>query len=255
MKRRKIPARVLWGLLALALLVLLAAGRLALAAAGLWHFTSPGKEYPVWGVDVSEYQGRVDWQALQGQGVRFAFIRATEGSGWQDEQFAANWQGARQAGIPAGAYHFFSFDSPADTQADNFLAALDGQPGQLPPVVDIELYGDYKQSPPDAERVLPQLEELLDRLEQADGRKPILYTTRAAYRLYLQDRLPEYQVWIRDILKKPRLEDGRDWLFWQYTGRGLLDGYAGEEKFIDLNVFGGGEEDWQSYLESCRAAG
>ena len=98
-------------------------------------------------------------------------------------------------------------------------------------------------------------QELLDRLEQADGRKPILYTTRAAYRLYLQDRLPEYQVWIRDILKKPRLEDGRNWLFWQYTGRGRLEGYAGEEKFIDLNVFGGSEDEWQSYLESCRAAG
>ena len=149
---------------------------------------------------------------------------------------------------------FFAASLPAGA-ADNFLAALDGQPGQLPPVVDIELYGDYKQSPPDAERVLPQLEELLDRLEQADGRKPILYTTRTAYRLYLQDRLPEYQVWIRDILKKPRLEDGRNWLFWQYTGRGRLEGYVGEGKFIDLNVFGGSEDEWQNYLEICRAAG
>lgn len=248
MKSRKIPPRALWGLLAFALLALLAAGRLALAASGLWHFASPGKELPVWGVDVSEYQGRVDWPALQDQGVRFAFIRATEGSGWQDAQFAANWQEARQAGIPAGAYHFFSFDSAADTQADNFLAALDGQFGQLPPVVDIELYGDYKKSPPAAETVLPQLEKLLERLEQADGRKPILYTTRAAYRLYLADKLPEYQVWVRDILQKPRLEDGRDWLFWQYTGRGRLEGYAGEEKFIDLNVFAGSEADWQQYL-------
>ena len=223
--------------MALALLALLAAGRLALAAAGLWHFTLPGKEYPVWGVDVSEYQGRVDWQALQGQGVRFAFIRATEGSSWQDEQFAANRQGARQAGVPAGAYHFFSFDSAADTQADNFLAALDGQLGQLPPVVDIEFYGKYLEEPPEKAHVKAILDPLLERLEEHYGVKPILYVTyRSYYRYIAGGGYGDYPIWCSSPTIFPLVPG---WDFWQYSHSARLEGYDGAQDRIDLNIFRG----------------
>ena len=75
---------------------------------------------------------------------------------------------------------------------------------------------------------------LLDRLEEAYGTKPVLYATGRAYDLYLKDAYEEHPIWIRNILTKPELPDGRNWTFWQYADRARLDGYRGEERFIDL---------------------
>ena len=106
------------------LLVLLAADALLLAALGALRWQgllllpdeAAPEQWEVFGVDVSAYQGEVDWVRLAEQGVDFTFIKATEGSGLQDRWFAANWAGAASAGIRAGAYHFFSYDSPGLTQ-------------------------------------------------------------------------------------------------------------------------------------------
>ncbi len=100
----------------------------ALVLRGVLVLNTPSRaDYPVWGVDVSHYQGEIDWEALRAQGVRFAFIKATEGSSHVDERFAQNADGASAAGVPAGAYHFFSFESPGQTQAENLLSALRGR--------------------------------------------------------------------------------------------------------------------------------
>ncbi|MFQ7454090.1 MAG: GH25 family lysozyme [Flavonifractor plautii] len=76
--------------------------------------------------------GEVDWPVLAEQGVDFAFIKATEGSLLQDRRFAANWAGSAAAGVRAGAYHFLSYDSPGETQADNFIAAVPVTEGPCP---------------------------------------------------------------------------------------------------------------------------
>ncbi|MEG0597860.1 MAG: GH25 family lysozyme, partial [Oscillospiraceae bacterium] len=96
--------------------------------------------YQVFGVDVSSYQGEIHWETLKAQGVQFAFIKATEGSGMTDSQFAASWQSVHQTDILAGAYHFFSYDSSAQDQASNFIAAVPVTENALPPVVDLEFY-------------------------------------------------------------------------------------------------------------------
>ena len=129
-------------------LILIAAALAALAALTLaflrWrgYILLPDEVHPpewqVFGVDVSTYQGEVDWASLAGQGVDFAFIKATEGSGLKDVRFAENWAGAQAAGVRPGAYHFFSYDSPGETQAQNFIETVPVTPGSLPPVVDIE---------------------------------------------------------------------------------------------------------------------
>ena len=79
-----------------------------------------------------------------------------------------------------GAYHFFSYDSPGETQADNFIAAVPREPGALPPVVDVEFYGDKAADPPAAADVHPQLDALLRCLEAHYGVRPILYATGKA---------------------------------------------------------------------------
>ena len=122
------------------------------------------KKYPVFGVDVSNYQGEVDWQRLGEQGVQFAFIKATEGSGHVDESARRNIEQSADTDIKRSCYHFFSFDSSGHTQAQNFISVVGRDEIDLPPVVDIEYYGDKlidKPSREEAEEVLmPLLEEL-----------------------------------------------------------------------------------------------
>lgn len=170
--------------LVIAVACMLAAGALFAGKVIRLNVAAAGR-YPVWGVDVSAYQGDIDWPVLAAQGPDFAFIKATEGSGYTDPRFAANWQAAGEAGLMWGAYHFFSFESPGTTQAENFLAALPRGEAMLPPVVDVELYGDYQRSPPKAAGLRAELDTLLARLE----------------------------------------------------------GYSGEERYIDLNVFAGSREE------------
>lgn len=230
-----------------ALTALLALGGLlaaALVAFGLLRWRGwllfPQEAAPdpwkVWGVDVSSYQGDVDWAVLRDQGVDFAFIKATEGSGTADRYFEANWKNAHAAGVLAGAYHFFSYDSPGETQADNFIAQVPVTAGALPPVVDIEFYGDKAQDPPAREAVAAILDPLLERLEAKYGQKPILYATYRSYQLYLQGSYEDYPLWITRPLLAPV---DKDWTFWQYSHSARLPGYQGSEERIDLNVFRG----------------
>lgn len=205
-------------------------------------------KYPVKGVDVSHYQGEIDWQTLSKQDISFAFIKATEGSTFTDEKFAYNYEESKKAGLDVGAYHFFSYDSEGLTQAENFINTVAPFEGMLSPVIDLEFYGDKEKNPPKKDDVDEQLKAMLDALEEYYGLKPIIYATGKSYRLYLENDYEEYDIWIRDVLVKPDLSDNREWRFWQYTDRGQLDGYTGEEKYIDINVFNGTAEEYRMYL-------
>ncbi|NLG24483.1 MAG: hypothetical protein GX558_03950 [Clostridiales bacterium] len=222
----------------------------ALAAFLLWregifllNDRSAGR-YPVRGVDVSSHQGEIDWPTLAGQDLSFAYIKATEGSTFVDPRYSANAAGGRDAGLRVGAYHFFSYDSPGASQAASFVATIDARPGDLPPAVDVEFYGAYEKSPAPAEQAVAQLTALVDALIAQYGVPPVLYATGRAYRLYIEGRFDACPIWIRDVFFAPRLPDGRTWTFWQYADRGRLAGYAGRERFIDLNVFAGSAQEF-----------
>lgn len=221
---------------------------ISLAASGLILlyifkiYTPDTSGYPVRGVDVSSYQGEIDWEELS-QGLDFAFIKATEGSSYCDEYFAVNYAGARKTHLRVGAYHFFSFDSGGDTQAQNFIDNVEPYENMLPPVIDVEFYGSYCDEPKAAEEVIPQLKLLLDSLEEYYGLKPIIYAAGSAYSLYIRDSFSEYDLWLRSVYSVP--DDG--WTFWQYSDKGKLDGYYGEEKHIDLDVFYGSKEQFKNY--------
>ena len=204
------------------------------------------RHYPVHGVDVSSYQGTIDWSALAAQDIDFAYIKATEGSGYVDERFAENWRAVSATDLYVGAYHFFSYDSPGQTQADNFIATVPMTQKALPPVVDLEFYGDKAKHPPAREAVLPQLRTLLDALEQHYGKRPILYVTDTTYLLYVYGQLDDYDIWYRDVITDP--PEG-DWTIWQYTNRMKLDGYDGKETFIDMNAFMGTKEEWDRFIK------
>ncbi|SDZ61084.1 lysozyme [Evansella caseinilytica] len=205
------------------------------------------KQYSVMGVDVASYQGAIDWPALEQQGIQFAFIKATEGSSFVDQYFADNWGNAEMTRIRKGAYHFFSYDSEGKTQAQHFIntVPVDGQ--ALPPVIDVEFYGDKEKNPPLREEVEKELTAMVMMLEEHYGKQVIIYATKKAYDLYIKGGYENCDIWIRDVYSKPSIPDNREWTFWQYSDRGRLDGYDGKEKFIDLNVFYGSQHEFENY--------
>lgn len=189
------------------------------------------------GVDISSYQADVDMEKLKEQDIRFVYIKASEGSKLQDDKFASNWENALKAGLPSGAYHFFSFDSPGSTQAENFIKAVgDDIKGRLLPVVDVEYYGDKEKNPPDKEDVIRELTVFLNAVEDKYGVKPMIYTGAGIYEKYLSDLAPEYKFWISSLYTPLSWNYHGDWYIWQYLNRGRLEGCSGGEQYIDLNV-------------------
>lgn len=205
-------------------------------------------EYPIRGIDVSEYQGDIDWNVLAGQNIDFAFIKATKGSDYQDKKFSYNWTNANKTALKAGAYHLFSYDDPASDQAENFINTVPKQEGKLPPAIDIELYGEQREHPPDKDKTVRILTELLKKLEDHYGKKPVIYVTKRSFNLYIRGNFNEYPLWVRNVNEEPVLPDNRDWTFWQHSNRGVLKGYEGEETFIDLNVFNGTKEEFKRFV-------
>ena len=210
---------------------------------GIIKINHPSKDnYPIRGVDVSEYQGEIDWSVLADQDIDFAFIKATEGSSYTDERFAANWENAPKTDLRIGAYHFFSLESSGKTQAEHFCDTVQSVPNMLPPVVDVEPYGEYKDI---SEKDIAELTDWLTATEENYGVKPIIYTTTKWYNKLIKDSFPDHNIWIRSVYSKP--DKDVKWTFWQYSDRMRLDGYDGEEKFIDMNVFCGSAEEFSGY--------
>lgn len=205
------------------------------------------RKYPIRGVDVSHYQGDIDWDVLSSEDIDFAFIKATEGSTFVDDRFSYNFAEAQKYDISVGAYHFFSFSSPGVTQAENFIATVSPFEGMLPPVIDLEFYGEFAENPLSKQAVDKELRSMLSSLEDYYGLMPIIYATEDSYELYLANDYNEYDIWIRNIKTRAKMSDGRQWNFWQYTNREQLDGYNGDEKFIDMNVFFGSKEEFAAY--------
>lgn len=206
------------------------------------------KGYEVQGVDVSHYQGAIDWEVLSQQNLDFAIIKATEGSTHVDERFLDNWQAAEQTHLALGAYHFFSFDSEGDKQAASYIDTVGNLNGKLAPVIDVEYYGNKRNNPPDRAEVVENLSAMLDALEQHYEIKPIIYTTYTVYNDYIKGEFEDYPLWVRSVYCPPTVLFGDKWCFWQYMDTAMLDGYAGDQKYIDVNVFRGTKQELEKLM-------
>jgi len=235
------------------LIIAICAAALAILAClffyGILHFNNPSmRDYPIRGVDVSHYQGDIDWRVIASHGVSFAFMKATEGSAFTDPYFSRNLEGALQTDLYIGAYHFFSFDSPGASQATHFIATVPKNNLMLPPVVDFEYYGNKLKNLPDRDKTVEELSAMLDILTRHYGKTPVIYVTKETYDRYIAGGFSKYPIWYRDVFWSPRLSDGREWTFWQFSNRHKIDGYVGKEKYIDFNVFNGSREKFKAFV-------
>lgn len=189
------------------------------------------------GVDVSSYQADIDMEELKKQGISFIYIKATEGSGLTDSRFSRNYENAKKAELLSGAYHFFSYDSPGESQAKLFIATVgEDIKGRLIPAVDVEYYGDKEAFPPKKEDVVRELRIFLETVEEEYGIRPLIYTRSDIYEKYLKDEFEGYKMWMSSLYTPLSWNYKGDWYIWQYFNRGELKGYSGGEKYIDLNV-------------------
>jgi len=206
---------------------------------------------PVHGIDISRFQGQIDWPVAARAGVNFTFIKATEGGDLLDAEFQTNWRAAARAGVLRGAYHFYYFCTDARTQATWFIRNVPRGKGALPPVLDMEW---NPQSPTCQKRPAPgvvrrEMKTFLDRLERHYGQRPIVYTTPQFHRENDLGRMGE-EFWLRSVARPlPEAYPGQTWRFWQYSGTGIVRGIDGD---VDLNAFAGSRGDWAQWVARRR---
>ena len=200
--------------------------------------------YKVHGIDISHYQGDIDWKMLkqtrQGQfPVQFIFMKATEGGDFADDKFVANFDSARAHGFIRGAYHFYNPKTDAHKQADFFINSVKLEPGDLPPVLDIE-----KKSR-DIKKLQNDLKIWLRKVESHYGVKPIIYASYKFKTRYLNDSIFDtYPYWIAHYYVDSVKYQG-EWQFWQHTDVGTLPGI---DEQVDLNVFNGSLSEMKELL-------
>ncbi|MCF6231521.1 MAG: glycoside hydrolase family 25 protein [Rhodobacteraceae bacterium] len=200
--------------------------------------------YPIHGIDVSRWQGDINWATAKAAGVSFAFMKATEGGDLADPKFAIHWQEAKAAGVKRSAYHYFFFCRPAAEQARWFIKHVPRDASALPHVLDMEWTPKSKtcRLRPEGAKIRAEARRFLDILEAHYGRRPVVYTTVDFFRETGIGRLGGTEFWLRSVAGHPsKVYPGAGWTFWQYSGTGLVPGIDGK---VDLNVFRGTPEAW-----------
>jgi lysozyme len=216
----------------------------------LYRLSDPTpSSYPIHGVDVSYYQGVIDWPQVRANGTTFAYIKATEGGDVADQRFGENWEGARQAGLERGAYHFYYFCRPVEEQIAWFEAHVPVDPDALPPALDMEWNPHSKtcRVHPPRDKILADMQRFLDELERHYGKRPVIYSSIDFHRDVLEGAFDDYPFWVRSVKTFPAKRYGeRRWHFWQYVEKGSLPGISG---YVDKNAFAGTHADWAKFVD------
>ncbi|MGX6402865.1 glycoside hydrolase family 25 protein [Dermabacter hominis] len=160
------------------------------------------------GIDVSSHQKTIDWGDVADAGVSFAYIKATEGTGYTDPKFAANWEGATKNGITPGAYHYFTLCSPGADQARDFLKAAPPDSVALPPALDLEFDGACDERP-EAQHANAEVADFVSIVEKAWGRKLVIYSSAEWRRHYDLPHAEGRPTWLFPGRRDPRRIAGR----------------------------------------------
>jgi lysozyme len=228
-----------------AALALAVAGLVIGAAAVVWHALGAGGEPPrhdltcetgptIRGIDVSYHQETIAWRRVRQAGVLFAFIRVADGVSLADPRFASNWAGAKRVGVLRGAYQYFRPEDSAIAQADLLIAAIRRDPGELPPVIDVEADGGQPPA-----QLAARVRAWVERVRAELRVEPIVYTGPDFWRERAGGAdLAGPPLWLAHYTQGcPAVPSPwTRWTFWQHTDRGAVPGVDGP---VDLNLFAG----------------
>jgi len=250
MGRRQVPTKpdyIKWLLLAGAAALVVLMGAYVAWRYILPHSVSVDRfRYPVAGIDVSKHNGDIDFNKVRDDDYQFVFIKASEGKTYKDDAFERNYKGAREAGLKVGVYHFFRKNRTGKEQAENLLQAVKGKELDLPLVIDLEDdWGngatiDRKTA---LERVMEMINILMDK-----GYGVMIYTNLDGYSKYYKDMLGDHDLWLCSFTS-PDLNRHLPHCIQQVSHEGSVAGIDGN---VDLNVFLGSKNDWNTYLEKVQ---
>ena len=203
------------------------------------HHSTPTAQ----GIDISHYQGNINWGKINQNQLTFVYIKATEGITYQDPLFDTHNHGAQTTTLLRGAYHFFEVNDDAQAQANNFLTKISDAALQLTPMLDIELSKD--KSPTDIQQGVLRW---LSYVQEKTGCRPIVYSYGSFWESYLGTAFNDYAFWLADYASSPRTPAGLPrWKIWQYSDKGRVPGIRHS---VDANVVRGGAP----VLDSLRCA-
>lgn len=207
------------------------------------------------GIDVSYWKAGIDWPKVRATGQLFVFVKASEGETYTDPTFDDNWSGAKSVGMLRGAFCFFHPNQDPVKQANLFINTVKSRNdnGELPSVLDIE-----RPDGQDNNTIINKAKTWLDSVEQAFGRKPIIYS---GY-FFLRDNFSvpgggpppwakDYPLWIAQYPNQynpslsPLLPNGWfNWTFWQYSQTGTVNGVNTP---VDMDEFNGSMNDLNAF--------
>ena len=187
----------------------------------------------VHGIDLSHYQGEVFWEAIgDNSKMAYVYLKATEGGDRIDDKYEQNIELAHKYGLKVGSYHFFRPKTPLKLQLENFKAQCRPSQQDLIPMIDVETKQGLSN---DAFR--DSLMTFLTMVEEAYRQKPLVYTGTNFYNKYMSGLMNGYKLMIAQYSSnEPVLNDGNDYMLWQYTGKGHIDGIRG---YVDKSRFMG----------------
>ncbi|MDD6517892.1 MAG: GH25 family lysozyme [Prevotella sp.] len=184
------------------------------------------------GIDLSHYQGNVFWETVGQTKMAYVYLKATEGGSRIDDKYKQNIDLAHRYGLKVGSYHFYRPNIPQETQLANFMTQCRPGDQDLIPMIDIETRSGLGKA-----EFRDSLFKFLNLVEKAYKQKPLVYTYTNFYNINLLGMLDNYKVMIAQYTRnEPVLNDHLDFIMWQYTGKGHLDGING---YVDKSRFMG----------------
>ena len=188
------------------------------------------------GIDVSKWQGTINWDQVKNDGVEFAIMRVSDGTSYTDEQFARNWSEAKRVDIVRGAYQFFRSDDDTAEQAQMVIDAIGTlEPGDLPPTIDLE-----SDDGVDNATRIARVHQWMDTIEAFAGAKPFIYSGKYWWQDHMGTaEFNDHPLWHAQYTAAacPTLaSQWPRWHVWQYTSEGRVAGINGN---VDTNRFNG----------------
>lgn len=182
------------------------------------------------GIDVSKWQGNIDWTRVKAAGIQFAIIKATEGTTVVDPRFQQNVKGAQAVGIKVGTYHYAHPDNDPIKEVDHYVRTITGYMLDLPPALDLEVVKGLSK-----QQVTSFAVRWLTETERRIGRKPLFYSYTSFIRSYVGKQLAAWPLWIAhyDVARPGENGVWDKWAVFQYSSKGSVNGIAGN---VDLNV-------------------
>lgn len=182
------------------------------------------------GIDVSHYQGVIDWRALsRNKNISYVYIKATEGESLLDDTYRYNIEEARKAGLKVGSYHYYRPNADHEMQLRNLTSQVHADEQDLAVIIDVENRGRKPHK-----RFIEDLHKFLKRVEEHYRCKPVIYTFQNFYNKYLAGEFSDYKLMIAKYHEEePVLNDGHNFTIWQYTSKGNIDGIDG---YVDRSM-------------------